>query len=93
MVISDYKGWALKWYSKNHVDGVSEHLLGKAHNSGEPRTGHIINVFKTRKEAREYNAKHWGYIAARSDLREQPHGWSVPRVVKVKITVKEQPHD
>jgi len=40
-------------------------------------------IFKTKKAAREWVKLHYGYIAARRDLREYPHGWRMPLVVPV----------
>lgn len=57
-------------------------------------TGHHIEFdncmpkfFHTRKEAREYNTKKYGYIKTRKDLRSHPFNWRMPVPVKVSIDV------
>lgn len=69
--------WGLKWYSANRLDGVTEYLI--YHVTGVPA------VFKTRREAREFATDTFGYIRTRTDLRREPHGWRMPRPVKVQV--------
>jgi hypothetical protein len=81
-------GWGIQWHSKNLLDGRTEHLCGRARIDGHPAiSGYKIMVFASRKDARDYLKTEFGYIAKRSDLKTEPHGWEVPRVVKVKVTV------
>ena len=72
--------WALKWRSKNKIDGEREFFMW---NYQAPY------LFATRREAREYRDKRWGYIRERPDLREEPHGWRLPKVVKVSVILEE----
>jgi len=68
--------WAAEWYSDNALDGVSRHLVYE---------NLLPVIFRTRKECREYVKRRYGYIALRPDLRREPHGWRVPRPVKVGV--------
>ena len=69
--------WAGQWYSHNRLDGVRKHIL-YGNNC-------LPVLFGTRKECREYIEKNYGYIKNRKDLREEPHGWRLPRAIKVNI--------
>lgn len=83
-------GWAIKWRSENHLDGKREYLLGGArHERPSPFGGYKTMVFETRREARQYINKHYGYMRRRKDLRDEPHGWRMPSVVKVRVMVQE----
>ncbi len=82
MIKAEKFGWALKWYSKNKLDGVTERLMMHMGFYGKE-----IAIFKTRREAREFLKEKYSYIGKRSDLRKEPHGWTVPKVVKVKLTM------
>jgi len=42
-------------------------------------------LFRTRRKAREWIDKNYGYIAHRLDLRSPPHSWRVPKAVRVMI--------
>jgi hypothetical protein len=83
--------WGVRWISKNHLDGKNEHLIGSVNvcfvEGLEGCTGALM--FRTRKSCREYIKKKWGYIRERKDLREEPHGWRMPRAVRIKITVRD----
>ena len=70
--------WAGEWYSKNHLDGITKHLLYE---------NCLPVLFRTRREIREYIEKKYGYIKDRKDLRDEPHGWRLPRAVKVKLEI------
>ena len=72
--------WAALWHSENALDGVREHLL---HENCLPV------LFRTRAEARQYIEKRYGYIKTRSDLREEPHCWRMPKPVRVSIAIAE----
>lgn len=71
--------WALLWSSENKLDGYLEHIIS--------RDGQIL-YFNTREEARIYKEKTFGYIKNRPDLKEEPHGWKIPKVIKVRIAVE-----
>ena len=72
--------WSLLWYSNNKLDGVRTHIIYE---------GCLPVLFRTRAKARAYAIKHYGYIRERKDLRSEPHGWRMPRTVKVRVVVDE----
>lgn len=45
-------------------------------------------LFSTRREARAFIDREWGYIRTRRDLRSPPHNWRMPRAVRVQMTVE-----
>jgi hypothetical protein len=77
--------WGVMWYSKNEMDGVRKHLM-----YGWPDSTIVPLLFRTRKEAREYIKEKWGYIKDSPDLRVEPHGWRMPRAVRVECSYKYQ---
>ena len=70
--------WAAQWRSYNRKDGESRHLIHK---------DCLPKIFKTRRECRQYITVRYGYIKGRPDLRREPHGWRMPRPVKVCIVI------
>lgn len=68
--------WGVLWRSDNSLDGSTRRLMLDC---GVPLT------FRTRRAAREFIQKRWGYIASRPDLRAEPHGWRMPEARKVEI--------
>lgn len=68
--------WAAMWHSRNRLDGVTEHLV---------YTHGVIALFATRKQAREFIDREYGYIRARPDLRAEPHGWRIPKPARVTV--------
>ena len=70
--------WGVLWRSRNKLDGAREHLV---------RRDCVPALFRTRREAREFIDREYGYIRKRQDLRAEPHGWKVPVAVKVTVTV------
>jgi hypothetical protein len=72
--------WAAQWRSTNRRDGPTTHLL--AGNWLTPA------LFPTRGAARAWIEVHYGYIRSRPDLRSEPHGWRMPRAVRVRLTVR-----
>jgi hypothetical protein len=44
-------------------------------------------LFHTRREARLYIDEKFGYIRRRIDLRVEPHGWRMPRAVRVVVAL------
>lgn len=72
--------WGIKWRQRNRLDGRQDRLIWRA---GLPL------AFRTRREARDWIAANYGYIAGRRDLREEPHGWRMPLAVRVNIKVTE----
>jgi hypothetical protein len=80
--------WGILWRENSRLDGKREMLIGCA-SIVCPRelSGYTTIAFKTRSEARGYIKMRFGYIAKRSDLRAEPYGWKMPRVVKINIRV------
>jgi hypothetical protein len=70
--------WGAEWYSKNALDGERRYLMC------DPDSGLPV-VFRTRREARAWIDVEVGYIRVRPDLREEPHGWRLPKAVRVGI--------
>ena len=68
--------WGILWQSESKLDGKVEHVMW--------RDGHPL-LFKSRHAARAYIRGNWGYIARRPDLRAEPHGWKVPKPVRVRV--------
>lgn len=66
--------WGLEWYSKNKLDGVTRHLIYE---------DCLPVLFHSRQEARSFCNENYGYIKTRKDLRKEPHGWRLPRPVKI----------
>lgn len=77
--MSEPMRWAVEWYSKNRAEGVSRHFMWLY---AAPL------LFGTRREARVYVNEKYGYIRKRPDLQREPHGWHVPRVVKVAVILR-----
>ena len=73
--------WGAMWRSDNRLSGKTERLLWM--NPKRPA------LFDTRREAREWIAKGFGYIKDRPDLRREPHGWKMPVPVRVRIEKEE----
>ena len=83
--------WAILFSSCNALDGYNEHLGGAALISRPaPFGGYKKMVFATRKEARQYIADNYAYFS-RDDLRAEPHGWKMPRAVRVRVHVELEP--
>lgn len=69
--------WAAEWYSKNNLGGITRHIIYN-HDC-------FPALFHTRRECREFIKSKYGYIAERDDLQREPHGWRIPKPVKVEI--------
>ena len=93
-VASRVDGWAILWRSKNHLNGETVYFVGVAGNL-EPTPawlrGYKAIVFGTRREARAYIQNKYSYVAKRKDLRAEPHGWTVPKAVRVHVSVVRAP--
>lgn len=86
------EAWAIKWREENLTGGKREMLLGRfARHESVPDfvAGYRVMTFTTRQQARDYVERHYGHIRNRKDLQSEPHGWKMPQVVKIKITVEE----
>ncbi len=84
MAGGELRAWGVQWYSRNRVDGESRHLQWQPVPDGCP--GDFI-LFRTRAQCRAYIDQHYGYIRERPDLLREPHGWRVPRAVRVKVVL------
>ena len=82
--------WAIKWRSENKLDGKRERLMGGVrYDRPYMFGGYKTMVFRTRDEARHYLKENYGHLAERDDLKREPHGWKMPQVVKVSVSVTE----
>ena len=72
--------WGALWHSNNKLDGVTEHLCCD---------DLLPALFLSRRKCREWIKTKYGYIKTRKDLRAEPHGWSVPRPVRVMFLIQE----
>jgi hypothetical protein len=70
--------WGIVWRSENKLEGKKEFLV---YDRERQRCGPAL--FETRREARRVCDEHYGYIRERRDLGREPHGWKMPRVVRV----------
>ena len=71
--------FALLWRSRNKLDGLTEHILNTQ--------DCVPMLFRTRSEANRERDKYRNMCLVRKDLRAEPHGWMMPRIVKVKVEV------
>lgn len=76
--------WGILECSDNRLDGKREWLSNDWRSRAVVRTW----LFSTRQEARTIRDREFGYIKNRPDLRAEPHGWKMPKVVKVKVTIE-----
>lgn len=77
-----FRAWGVKWSTTAKcIDGKTEHLYGVGKVNGL--------MFATRADTRQYISLNWGYIKTRSDLRDHPHGWNMPKAVRISVTVTE----
>lgn len=68
--------WGAMWHSESRLSSVREFLIHR---------DCIPVLFDTRRKARIFIKKEYGYLKTRKDLREEPHGWRLPRPVRVEI--------
>ena len=73
--------WAIQVRANNWLDGKRSHLHHECC---------VPVLFRTREEAREHRDIRYGYIRDRPDLKKQPHGWLIPRAVKVRVEVVDE---
>lgn len=74
----EYVRWGAMWHLKNQLDGEEGRLMFRLY---------LPVLFVTKKEATQYIKEKYGYIAKRKDLRNEPHGWRMPKPVRVKISM------
>ena len=70
--------YALLWRSRNKHDGLTEFIV---------REYCVPKLFSNRISAGAYREARYGYYRTRPDLRREPNGWMIPRVVKVRVEV------
>ena len=66
--------WGLLWHAKNRLSGCREHLMFE---------NCELLMFTRRSDARAFAHQKYGYIKTRHDLRVEPHGWRMPRPIKI----------
>lgn len=71
--------WGLMWNQKNKLEGRTNFIIRDKNC--------LPRLFRSRKEARDFANEEFEYIKTRKDLRSEPHGWRMPRPVKVKISI------
>lgn len=76
--------WGALWRSNNKLDGVNQHIIFE---------NYLPALFLTKKEAIKFIKQKYGYIATRKDLRDEPHGWRMPKPIKLKISISKLPRD
>jgi hypothetical protein len=72
--------WAVEWHSRNSLDGDQRYLVW----DGAPQ------MWRTRRECRAEIEARYGYIRQRPDLRAEPHGWFLPRAVRVSVRTQKE---
>lgn len=72
--------WGILWQSNNRAEGKRAHLVCEG----------LPLLFNTRHEARVKIDEKFSYIRHRPDLRQEPHGWQMPKAVRVQATYKVQ---
>ena len=85
--------WGILWREESRLDGKVEHLLGRfssIDNVPPHVAGYTTMVFDSRQAARNYLRTCYGYISTRIDLRREPLGWKMPKVVKVAVSVQRE---
>ena len=76
------KCWAILHHTTNQLDGDRQWL------EGIPDRTTCTRLFHSRSAARRYVADYYSCIANRPDLRAEPHGWRMPKVVPVVVEVR-----
>ena len=74
--------WGVLWRDRgcprcDHIHTAGDHLIWD--------TSDDYRLFRTRREARAYIEKAYGYIRERSDLRGCPHHWRLPVAGRVTV--------
>ena len=68
--------WGALWHSENKLDGIKEYLCFE---------NCLPVLFVTRRQCRDWITTKYGYIKKREDLQKEPHGWRMPRPIRVMI--------
>lgn len=79
----------MNWWAIQHRH-TAQNLSGKTMTwfEGGIRINQPYRVFTTKKEAELYIRNEHGYIAKRQDLRTFPHGWRMPKAVRVAVDLR-----
>lgn len=72
--------WGVEWHSTNSLDGESCYLIWTP-------------LFRTRRECRAFVDEQFGYIRKRPDLQREPHGWRIPKAVRVVVRLAHSPEE
>lgn len=81
--------WAAKFDETNQRDGRRVQMTLLWWKRPKVEHGEVFNLFNTRRQCRAWIEEAWGYLRTRPDLRAEPHGWRMPRPVRVSVTVTE----
>lgn len=76
--------WCALWRSECKLDGKSEHII---------RVNLVPVIFKTKRQCKAWIDEHYRYIKIRKDLRGEPHGWRLPKPVKIVVRILEAEHE
>ena len=84
-----FTAWAIEHRSKNKIDGARTWFAGAASVSKAPVEvkGCRIMLFSTKAATQAYIRQNFAHLK-RKDLRAEPHGWLMPRAVKVRLNVE-----
>ena len=77
--MTDPTRWAVEWYSRCKLDGEQRYFMWDGSNPA---------LFVTRSQCRAHIKERYGYIKHRPDLRTEPHGWHLPRAVRVRVRLE-----
>ncbi len=86
------KAWGIEWRSKSILDGERRSLLGRFSPGLEAPphlAGYKTMAFETRKAAQAHIEQYYS-DCRRPDLRAEPHGWRMPRAVRINVVVTYQ---
>lgn len=70
--------WAALWRSKNKLDGTTTYII---------YSRLLPALFISKKQAQRFIESEYGYIRNRPDLKKEPHGWRMPKAVRVTIKI------
>jgi len=77
---ADVKRWGVLWRLRTTREGYQQHFMW-SDDSASPK------LFCTRSQARAWIKDRFGYLADREDLKAEPHGWMMPKAVRVRVSI------